>query len=356
MQSITDLDHHGLLHTVSVPLTRCDFRGIQMICDKTPCHAAFLDVTSHLNGDERALIDQSGGNTKRILVTKNPDSLLFTDQNKRFLSILHSEKLYGEPHNETGTLVCQVAIPGNPPPQPFFVSSEHKVTPHNVISRMAPFKHVYAQINSIQKLDGQPKELFSSDSLGKFSGKMITGPDAALLKHALLGLHDHFATNAEGGEGVYNRNIKLLPELSELLMLKNPDGDINLERLPDGILGYRPRQSDNGNTFLFVANSDDFHKSKMSSPDESRVQVFKMDYNVKGKQKHQARISWVAHPNDINNLSDEVKENGVVHSKMTVQDILNTISHAYMKKELERIGCEHFPQYIQCCNGNAGVN
>lgn len=355
MQSITDLDHHGLLHTVPVPLTNSNFNGIQMICHNTPCSTAFLDVTAHLNGEERALIDQSGGNPKRILVTKNPDSLLFTDQNKRFLSILHSERLYGgEDDNETGTLVCQVAIPGNPPPLPFFVSDEHKVNHPNVISRVAPFKHVYAQINSIQKLDGPPKELYSSDSLGSFSGKMITGPDAVLLKQALLGLHEHFENNSNSGSGVYNRNIKLLPELSELLMLKNPHGDINLERLPDGIVGYRQRQSDKGNTFLFVANSDDFHKSKISSPDESKVQVFKMDYNVKGKPRHHARISWVSHPDEINNLSDEAKENGVVHSKMTVQDVLNTISHAYMKKELERIGCQHFPQYIQCLNAIHG--
>lgn len=334
-----------------IPLTKSNFSGMHFICGNTPCNTTMMPVTQYLTNHEIQLVDQTRGPPGPIFMTKTPDCILFTDQNRRFLSVLHSKKMYeneGDPEIKHCTLSCQVGIPGKPLPDPLLVSLEHGVNQPHVISRMSPYKHVLAQISTIQKLDQAPKELFSSDKLGTFSGRIIKGEHADLLKKAFLGLHEHLVQNSGGEDGVFNRSIKLVPELSDLLMLKNPDGDIHLERLPDGIVGYRKRMSDNGQSFIFVANSDDFHQNNVSPIHESQVQVFKMDYNKKGKAKSNARISFVANQNEIAHLSDEVKENGVVHAGMTVQDVLNHIRFAFMKNELENIGCQCFPQYIQC--------
>lgn len=352
---IEDLGPFGLLHTVSVPHTPFNFHGLHHVCATTPCNSFLYDVSHFLEPHEHAVIDQSRGPLGPVFMTKVPDGLIFSDQNCRFLSALHAPSMYKADDDEEtheaipdSTLICQVGVPGKGVPCPFFVSDEKHVTPPNVISRTCPFNHIYTQLTSVKKLDGPPRELFNAKDFGSFTGRMVEGADAALLKRAFLGLHTFFEQSSPDGAGIYNRPLKLLPEISKLLMLNNPEGDVLCERCADGIVGYRTRSKDNGKTVIFIANSDDFHQHAPSSHEAGKVQVFKMDYaRKKKKRKVAGRITFCTHPNEFSCLSPEAHEDGVVvHANMTVQDILNHVEHGFRKKELERIGCHLFPHYL----------
>lgn len=353
MAAIQDLRDHGIMHTVNIPMTACHFQALHEVCAATPCNTAFMNITHLLEPHEKALIDQTRVANSSVYMTKTPDCLLFSGENRRFLSVMHSASLYKDEDDTSppadATLTCQVGVPGQRPPLPFHITLEHSTNGPNCICRTSPFQHIVAQISSVKKLDGVPSELFSSDTLGSLSGRVVSGPDATLLKRAFLGLHDHFERSSEDGSGIYDRSLTLLPGLCKLLMLKNPEGDIHLDRVVDGIAGYRERKSDNGKTLIFVANSNDFHNVSPSSTSDAKVQIFKLDYNGKGKKKTVSqRISYVAHTDDLHSLSNQARQVGVVHSGMTVQEILNHLEFAFRKKELERIGCHFFPQYIEC--------
>jgi hypothetical protein len=243
-------------------------------------------------------------------------------------------------------VISQVKVPGQAPPKPIKITFDNSISSPDTIDRHCVFDHVLSQLKNLGKLDSTPKQLFSTQDLGSLYGKVISGDDALLLKEAFLGLNEHFVSKSRGESDIFNRPLKLVPEISDLLMLKNPEGNITMHRCADGLLGCRTRKSDNGNTLILVLNSEDFHKNKISP--NGQVQIFKMDYaKRKPNAESKRRISFVNDMDEVCGLSPEYQDQGIVHSQMRVQDILNVIEHTQRQEALRDNKCDCFSLYTQ---------
>lgn len=351
---VIHVGNHGLVHSVTIPHTRSTFQGLHDLCADTPCHAVYLDASKCINPEERALLVQNSNDPlkERVFMTKGPDHLIFHDADGKFFSMLQAKSMF-IPEGAKGPvpdyhLVAQVATPGQALPEPVKVSFKNQISSPSVLDRHCVFDHLLSHIDCWRPLESEPRELFSSKNLGTLYGRLIEGSDANLLKECFLGLHGHLARNSNGNSGIYNRKLNLVPEISDLLMLKNPNGNISMHRCMDGVVGCRQRKSDKGHTLIFVLNSDDFHKQQMT-PD-GLVQLFKMDYKKKVNCDNQAakqRITFCDDAQDINNVSPEFKSQGVVHGQMRVQDILNAMEFIFRHETLDNNGCACFPMYTQ---------
>lgn len=366
MQSseVNQIGIHGLLHNSSVPHNNSNFQGIHDVCAQTRCNLKFFDVSDKLSDQEKQLVVQNRPNPlrQRVYATKIPDGILLHSDNGDFFSVLHAKSMYLPKGSSIPPyeILSQVAIPGQGYPQPIRISLDDEVCGPNTITRISPFAHVKQKLECLRPLESKSRVIFSSNGLGKFSGAVLRGDEADLIKSAFLGLNQHFQSNSETGEGIFDRKLKLVPEISQHLMLKNPDGDILLKQCADGIVGVRNRKSDKGNTFIFVVKTDDMHRKAPSQ--NGLVQIFKMDYDKKKNGIAKNRISFLDHPDDIHFLAPEFQARGAVHSHMTVQDILNQVGHSFNRNDLSNIGCEHFGHYLKlldeyeskCCPDSYG--
>ena len=338
---------YGLFQAAEIPHTCNSFQGIHTVCANTPCSLSFHDVSKLLAPQEKALLVQNGGDPliAQILMTKGADSLFFHKSNGQMYAALRAKSMYLPAGADIPPyeVLSHVAVPGAASPRPIYLSMENDVCPVNTISRFSPFDHISKQFHCLKKLDDTPRVIFSSDDFGSLHGALLQGKQAKLLKDSFLGLHQHFVQNSENG--ILNRKLKLVPQINECLMLKNPDGDVSLQRCVDGIVGTRERKKDGGHTVIFVVKSDDFHQNAPST--DGAVQVFKMHYLKKKDKGPKRRITFLHHPSDIHALAPEFVDQGHIHANMTVQDILNHFEHAFRHEELSSIGCEQFHQYIQ---------
>jgi hypothetical protein len=358
---VTDIGEHGLLHTVRVCHTGDHFMGLNRICQETPCHAAYHDVTEFLRPEEKALVVQNGGDPSEILVTKTPNGFIFHNREGSCFSVMHAEDMYlpDDQKKKTQlsdyTLLAQAYDPrSNMQPKTIHISMHNGPCPPNVISRDSPMQHIESQLGCLTKLNCDPRELYSSDNLGTFSGRVLQGDTAQLLKEGFLALADHFKEN---GMPIYENKLNLLPEISEPLMLKNVKGEISLHRGVDCIVGCRKRKVDNGHTFIFAMNSDDFEEKGMSNAKNSMVQVFKMDYHKKSKNSNapKQRISFIMHPGDVEGLAPAYQNQTILHGQMTMQTMLNHVSHSFKEDKLKELNCQHFFPYIQLMQSNQMV-
>lgn len=354
VSEVLDIGNHGELHSVTIPHTTCSFQQLHEVCATTPCHAININVSKYLKPEERAIIVQNSNNPlkEQVYMSKGPDHLMFHNADGTFFSVLQAHSMF-LPEDAKGPvpdyhLVSHVSRPGQPTPDPIHVSFRNQISPPNTLDRHCVFDHLLSHFDCLRPLEGEPRELFSSNNLGTVYGRVIKGADANMLKEGFLGLSEHFMQNSSDKSCIYNKSLKLVPEISDLLMLKNPEGNISIHRCMDGLVGCRRRKSDNGNTLIFVVNTDDFHKNKIS-PD-GLVQLFKMDYKKKAKceaGKGKQRITFVDNAVDMNNLSPEFKKQGVVHGQMRVQDILNAIEYIFRHETLDNHGCGCFPMYTE---------
>ena len=161
-------------------------------------------------------------------------------------------------------------------------------------------------------------------------------------------------------DGIYDKTIKLNPEFSKMLMLKDSYGNIKCNHCAGGIIGYRTNQFTKKNTFVFMANSNDFYDSKPADKDQSMLQLMKMDYA--DTSKNGPRIVVVKNDDDDDDDDDESSSNDdddeeeedndggdaedhCVHLNNTVQQNLNQIERAFRQFLLKYYGCELFPHY-----------
>jgi hypothetical protein len=338
---------------------RSNFNGMHDVCAQTGCNLKFYDVTDHLTDQEKLLVVQNRPNPlkQKIYATKTPDGILLHSADGHFFSVLHAKSMFlpkGSPI-PPHEIMSQVAVPGQPCPLPIHVSLDHGPCGANTISRLSPFTHVKQKLECLKPLESTPRVIFSSDGLGKLSGTILRGEDSNLIKGAFLALHNHFEENSEDGQGILDRKLKLVPEISQHLMLKDLEGNIELKRCMDGLVGFRKRKSDNGNTFIFVVKSDDIHKDAPTQ--DGAVQIFKMDYEKKKKKGcAKKRISFLNCPYELDKLAPEFQTQGIVHADMSVQDILNSVAYSFRNHDLSNINCEHFGNYIQVLDefANAG--
>lgn len=350
---VHNIDLHGLLHLARVPSFQSNFNGMHEVCENTACNLNFYDVTKHLTDQEKALVVQNRPNPlkQKIYATKTPDGILLHSADGHFFSVLHAKSMFlpkGSPIPPY-ELMSQVAVPGQPCPQPIHVSLGHGVCGVNAISRLSPFEHVKQKLECLKPLESTPRVIFTSDGLGKLSGTILKGDDSDLVKSAFIELNKHFEESSDDGQGILERKLKLVPEISQHLMLKDLEGNISLNRCVDGLIGTRTRKSDNGNTFIFVVKSDDIHKDAPTR--NGAVQIFKMDYDKKKKKGGaKKRISFLKHMRDLNTLAPDFQSQGIVHADMTVQDILNSVALSFRNHDLGNINCEHFGNYINLLN------
>ena len=346
MSKVLDIGPYGLLHSVTVPHTGNHFEALHQLVADTPCTANFLNISNALHDHEIRILRQNCGGNADIYATKLPNGLVFHDANGIFHSMLHAKSMYlPDNHPQENIpdyeIIAHVKPLGRNHIKPINVVMHDDVGHPAQITRDMPYEHIQKQLYSLSNLTSEPRELYSADTMGNFSGRIIQGKDAALIKSAFMGLVDHFREN----EGIYDRNIVLVPQITEKLMVKNPEGNVHLFRGVDCIVGGRRRNVDNGITFLFVAKSDDFHDKEMSDPETTKMQILKMDYFNKDTTGCKKRISFVMHPDDVNSLSKEYQEQTVLNGQMTLQEMLNCISHCFKGLKLEELNCGSFMQY-----------
>jgi len=132
------------------------------------------------------------------------------------------------------------------------------------------------------------------------------------------------------------------------LTLNDPEGNVCIAPLTDGIMGYRNRKNNAGKTLIFMCNCDDFFNEEPKPPSESSLQVYKLNYlNKKCKS---SRILVKTAPED----ADYSQQEGNVISKynvppitpdMSVQDSLSIMDHIFRMGNLDSINCGDFPDY-----------
>ena len=366
MTSVIDIGKFGLLHKIEIPYqhptqTSACFVNLTDFIGKTPCNTNCVDVTHLLEDQEKAILRQNcprknilGPFGSEIYMSKGPDSVFFHDKENRFHSMLHAPCLY-MPRNSNGefppyTVLAHVVDPHSKKPVPdIHLVMHEKASPPHHINFDSPFAYVDKQMNCLTKLEHTPKELFNSKILGNFHGRMIKGPQAHMLKQAFMQLSGHFNEN---GRQLYAQNIKLVPEISELMMFRDKEGNISLHPAADCMVACRKRKKDGCFTFLGMYKSDDYKNHEISDEFNSKIQGFKLDYLKKQKDTDQPkrRITFIDHPDEIEQLGEEFRGQTVVNSQMSMQEILDHISHAYKRDILEQQKCHQFHEYIQLLN------
>lgn len=349
-----NLRNYGAVQYCEVPHPSGSVRAFPMIhhlCAETGCNLSNFVADPYFTPHERQLINQTNDQTSPILVSKTADGLIFHIQN-RFIAGMSGKSFY-EPHStDPVKLFCMADKTHTSSAKPFHVVMANSHCDLHQLSRHAVTDHILNQILAVKSpcCKGTPRVIFDAPNFGTFSSRMLVGPEVHDLKLSFLKL---IANMAQQGTGVYNKTIKLKPEFSKLLMLKNAHGHIRCDRCKDGIIGYRVRQHNQKKSFVFVANSNDFHADEPSQAEVSMLQVMKMDYADTSKKG--PRIVVRDCQKEETTTEEEEEEGGEetpsedhsVHPQMTVQEIINVVERAFRARLLEHHGCHLFPLYCE---------
>jgi len=361
--------NYGVVHCVQIPHYGPGIRAfpyLHSLCANTPCNIKNLEVDQYLTPNERALINRTKNQTGKILMSKTADGMLFHIK-ARLIAGMHGPSLYNPKSIEPVKLFSiEDTVPTRSEASPLKIVYHDGVCDAHEISRLAITEHVLHQLLALKPPcpQGNPHVLFKCPNLGTFSTRVVKGPLVHSLKLNFLRL---IQQTAQKGGGVYNRTIRLKPEFSKLLMLKNSSGNILCDRCMDGLVGYRIRPHTQKKTFVFVANSNDFHADQPCHPDQSMLQVMKLDYADTSKKG--ARIT-VEDPLDVDEDHHEIyedddfeedeeeeeeeeeepkalseQEDPSISLGMTVQQMVNTLENHFRDKHLKKHDCEYYPLY-----------
>jgi hypothetical protein len=225
--------------------------------------------------------------------------------------------------------------------------------PHE-ISRMSLVDHAIAQVAAAVPLASEARVIMQSDGLGSLLGQMLRGDEARTLKGAFMGL-----LQQARGAGIYNAPIETSRTVAKLLQLNNLKGQFSMARLRDGLLGYRTRK-DGHKSFLFLANSDDFHAPSPS--DDGHVQVYKMLYSDPSPAGNRIFVNVqapIVHGNGNHVLSGSSYQMGspcphgtpyIQPDQHTVQNVLGIIEGALRRSSRVDYACHEYPKL---CAANA---
>ena len=370
----------GKLHAGSLP--EHALQGLREECWGTSCDAIHHSRTTILI-DPRALdllhqTDQGAPHETALL--KLPDGyILFQPrQDNQILSVIkdaplcvpedtHPTHIEDLAPNGAKTvfysLVPDLAVPREQR-RAFRVAFHDGYTRAHEISRFCMADHAIAQIAAAIPLDTTPRVIMRSEPLGTLFGQALRGDDADLVKRTFLNLAQ------ADPERIYDTPIETSETLARLLQLKNPKGNISLARLRDGVLAYRKR-ADGQRSFIFVANSDDFHADAPAEGDKSLLHIYKMLYkdpspqgprlfvNVSPKQTQmqagKRNINVLGNHNHIHvHPPLAASSSGEAHSfgvppirpgEHSVQQVLGLIEMAMRYAGREHAGCGAFPTY-----------
>lgn len=311
---------------------------IHKMCSETPCNLSNCPANAYLLPHERKLINQTNDQHSPILLSKTPDGIVF-HIGPRIIAGMHGKSFY-EPQCQDPVKVFSIVERPASTTSPFHLVFHNDPCGVHQISRHSLTRHIRHQLMALKAPcpKGSPCVLFDSPNIGTLSTRVIKGPEVHALKLNFLEL---VSTMAAQGAAVYNKTVRLNPDFSKLLMLKNAQGHIRCDRCADGIVGYRVREHNQKKTFVFVANSDDFHATAPSHPSTSALQVMKLDYADTSDEG--ARI--VVEPESDGEDEEDEEEPYTVSLHMSVQEILNSIEHHFRTDNLKHSGCHLFPAY-----------
>ena len=350
----------GTVHCIEVPHYGPGLRAFPLLhslCANTPCNLTNFAADPYISPSERKLINRTKTKKASILISKTADGMLF-HINTRLIGGIHGKSFFDQEADDPVKLFS--IEDSDQCPKPFNVVFHSDPCEVHELSRHAITEHVLAQIMALKPPcpKGTPRVIFQSPNVGTFSTRLITGPPVHALKLSFLNL---ISNMAQKGSGVYNRTIKLKPEFSNLLMLKFATGNILCDRCLDGIVGYRIRPHNQKKTFVFVANSNDFHADEPADEDDSQLQVMKMDYSdtsengarivVKDTQDDEEDPYAAYSPEALSNGQDDVVQEAndddepSISLNMTVQQINNAVQTFFSDKLLEHHGCHLFTPY-----------
>jgi hypothetical protein len=360
----------GVVHCVKIPHYGPGIRAfpyLHSLCANTPCNIKNFDVDSYITPNERSLINRTKNQSGKILMSKTADGMLFHIKG-RLIGGMHGTSLYNPKSSEPVNLFSiQDTCHTHTDVSPIKIVFHDGICDPHEVSRLAITKHVLHQLLALKPPcpKGEPHVIFKSPNLGTFSTRVVKGPLVHSLKLNFLQLIQQMAKK---GGGVYNQTIRLKPEFSKLLMLKNSTGNILCDRCVDGLVGYRIRPSTQKKTFVFVANSNDFHADSPCHPNQSMLQVMKLDYA--DTSKNGTRVIVHDPLDDIEDadpypyededfeeedegcIPDQGKSiGGIIEQEpsislgMTVQQMVNTIESHFRGKHLKEHSCECFPLY-----------
>ena len=357
-----NLNAFGELQCCDVPHPSESLRAFPLLhalCAQTPCNLANFVAEKYLVPHERKLINQTNDQKSPILLSKTPDGIIFHIQ-KRLIGGMYSKSFYEQRCQDPVKVFSVAEKPLNPSGCPLNVVFHNDDCEVHEISRHGLTRHIRSQLMALKPPcpKGGQCILFDSPNLGTFSTRVVKGPQVHELKLNFLKL---ISTMAQKGTGVYNKTIRLNPEFSSLLMLKHSKGHIRCDRCVDGIVGYRVREHNQKKTFIFVANTDDFHDAAPSHPSTSALQVMKIDYADTSNKG--SRIVVVDTPEE--DYSDEEDEDSeeeeeevpeedeedeepyTISLNMTVQQMVNTSERHFRTDNLKHSGCHLFPAYCE---------
>jgi len=288
-----------------------------------------------------------------VLLTKLPDGYIAHTPSNVVLSLIKDDFLtrpIGEevPSNlfpaSHGKVVSYSLV--NPPNQSpdtamhFKLVKDHNgVLPPNCISNFTPVDHALAKIAAAIPLTESPRVVFASPNMGSINGYHLKGDSTKVLKDVFFNL-----VNKTQGQGMYDVTLKLPSQASSLLGLNDPEGKICIAPLQNGIMGYRNRKTDDGQTLIFLANSNDFHRAAPLSPAESVIQIFKMNYASKDKNGRRIYVNTRGVPHKGVKCTYDTPP---ITPSMSVQEALNHIEYSMRKSYMDHKNIGDYPQYCQ---------
>jgi hypothetical protein len=373
------LGDFGQLHAGSLPFEA--LKALRQTCGVTSCDAIHTHATALFDPVTLALLHQ----TDEVLphqtaLAKLADGYVYyaPTLNNKVLSILKDAPMCVppgtpledvqpiSPDGARSVFYSIVSKRSDSPASFKLVFHDGYTAPHE-ISRMSLVDHAIAQVASAVPLASAARVIMQSDGLGALMGQMLTGDDARTLKGAFMGLIQQ-ASARGGGGSIYNAPIETSRLMAKLLQLENLKGQFSLARLRDGLLGYRTRK-DGHKSFLFLANSDDFHAHAPS--DEGQVQVYKMLYADPSPRGNRIFVNVEGPVAFVNGNNNSVMSNNRVHSpsyqmegaspcpmgtpyirpdQHTVQNVLGIIEGALRRSGRTDYSCHEYPKL---CEANA---
>jgi hypothetical protein len=341
----------GALHVVQLDPEH--FNPLRSACQESSCDA------SHILGEERGMLPlmhdirkliQQKNHHENVILTKLPDGYIAHTPSNVILSLIRDENLCNplngaagssEPGKKHHVISYSIAAPPNQILDSHFklVKDHDGILPPNCISNYTPLDHALAKLAAAIPLNENPRAIYASPNLGTLHGYHLKGENTSVLKNVFFNL-----LNKTNGSNMYDVQLKLPSNACSLLGLNDPEGNVCIAPMQNGFMGYRNRNSDKRQTLIFLANSNDFHNSTPLGPDNSVIQIFKMNYATKEKNGKRIFVNTKGNDGVPSNCSYNTP---AIHPNMSIQESLNCIEYAMRKAYMDHKNIGDYPQYCE---------
>jgi hypothetical protein len=337
--SVFNLGDYGLLHTGSLPDPAVAM--LHAHCESTPpdavafAHDLFDDATMKV-------IHQAHYDEAPLRCLKLPNGFVVVTPSNKIVSVISDSRLCktakaAEPavhvtvnhHNSPSYFFSHVQDPSAPPVKPMYLVSHSRVTSPNEVSRYSPVNSFAAKYTAHIPLEGIPRVMMASHTMGKAEGRLVAGKEADFIKQVVL--------SAMSQGDPFHRPIAISDAVGSAMMINNTSKPIFCMRINDGVVGYRAR-NDGKHSFVFAAHSADMNRDRPTPG--CPLKVVKVSYNTDTL----AAPRLMVHPTD-----------GDVTSNMSFQDVLNKLSHKFEETNIQAMGCNGFEKLCVAATENPHV-